>query len=131
MVADANDPLAPFMHILMFRVVPFLVLCVIAGAILGAFKQTVENTAIAAFRRLIHGPTKGDLRRPAITSRDVDSVKPSPPLPPVSRNVPHYPRCNALMVVRQSKRGARLGEQFWGCSSYPACRGTRELANSE
>jgi len=28
--------------------------------------------------------------------------------------------------LRTSKRGANAGYQFLGCSTYPACRGTRQ-----
>ncbi|UCV06849.1 restriction endonuclease [Dechloromonas denitrificans] len=35
------------------------------------------------------------------------------------------PQCGSGMVVRTAKRGASAGEKFWGCSRYPACRGTR------
>ncbi|TVS08559.1 MAG: hypothetical protein EA417_22595 [Gammaproteobacteria bacterium] len=31
------------------------------------------------------------------------------------------------MVKRTASRGANAGKQFWGCSRYPACRGTREI----
>lgn len=34
------------------------------------------------------------------------------------------PTCNSSMVRRTSKRGARAGTQFWGCSRYPKCKGT-------
>jgi hypothetical protein len=41
---------------------------------------------------------------------------------------PPCPRCGTTMVVRQVKReGPRQGEPFWGCPSFPKCRGTREL----
>jgi hypothetical protein len=32
------------------------------------------------------------------------------------------PRCGSSMVVRTAKRGSNAGNQFWGCSAYPACR---------
>ena len=35
------------------------------------------------------------------------------------------PTCGSWMVRRTAKRGYRRGNQFWGCSRYPACRGTR------
>ena len=35
------------------------------------------------------------------------------------------PSCGSRMVRRTAKRGYRRGSQFWGCSRYPACRGTR------
>jgi len=31
------------------------------------------------------------------------------------------------MVLRTSKRGANAGTQFWGCSTYPTCQGTRKF----
>lgn len=31
------------------------------------------------------------------------------------------------MVRRQARRGPNAGKEFWGCSRYPACKGTREL----
>lgn len=31
------------------------------------------------------------------------------------------PRCNSAMVLRDGRRG-----QFYGCSTFPRCRGTRE-----
>jgi restriction system protein len=38
---------------------------------------------------------------------------------------PACPRCRATMVLRQARRGPNAGEQFWGCPTYPVCRGTR------
>lgn len=35
---------------------------------------------------------------------------------------PACPRCGKAMVERSNKR---TGEVFWGCSAFPACRGTR------
>lgn len=32
------------------------------------------------------------------------------------------PRCGAVMVKRQAKRGAYAGNVFWGCSNYPECK---------
>jgi restriction system protein len=29
------------------------------------------------------------------------------------------------MLQRIAKRGSNAGNQFWGCSTYPACKGTR------
>ncbi len=38
---------------------------------------------------------------------------------------PGCPTCGKPMVWRTARRGSRLGSQFWGCPSFPACRGTR------
>jgi len=35
------------------------------------------------------------------------------------------PVCHSPMVRRTVKRGSKAGTQFWGCSRYPDCRGTR------
>jgi DNA-binding helix-hairpin-helix protein with protein kinase domain len=35
------------------------------------------------------------------------------------------PQCGGPMIRRMAKRGRRRGSLFWGCSRYPACRGTR------
>jgi len=40
-------------------------------------------------------------------------------------DAPRCPKCNGLMVLRKAGRGAHIGETFWGCNSFPKCRGTR------
>jgi restriction system protein len=45
--------------------------------------------------------------------------------------VPSCPSCDKPMILRTSKRGANAGNQFWGCSTYPACKGTRKFATSD
>lgn len=40
------------------------------------------------------------------------------------------PRCGSAMVRRVAKQGAAAGSVFWGCSRFPACRGTRAVAPS-
>jgi restriction system protein len=37
------------------------------------------------------------------------------------------PVCAKPMVRRTAKRGAHAGGEFWGCTGYPACRGTRPI----
>ena len=39
--------------------------------------------------------------------------------------VPECPLCSKPMALRTAGRGPRLGSQFWGCSGFPNCRGTR------
>ncbi|MBN9506676.1 MAG: topoisomerase DNA-binding C4 zinc finger domain-containing protein [Altererythrobacter sp.] len=58
---------------------------------------------------------------------------PTPPAPAPSRpmpsapssTVPSCPRCGSPMRRRTARRGSRAGRQFWGCSRYPGCTGTR------
>ncbi|MGD2118951.1 MAG: restriction endonuclease [Chromatiales bacterium] len=41
--------------------------------------------------------------------------------------VPNCPKCGAAMVLRTARKGQNAGSQFWGCSSFPQCKGTRAL----
>ena len=53
-------------------------------------------------------------------------TKAVPVLHAVSTTSAHAcPICQSAMVKRTAKRGANLGNAFWGCSQYPACKGTR------
>ncbi len=36
---------------------------------------------------------------------------------------PTCPKCGRDMINRTAKSGANAGKQFWGCSSFPQCRG--------
>lgn len=36
--------------------------------------------------------------------------------------MPKCPRCGGEMVLRKGKYG-----KFWGCKSYPKCKGTRQF----
>ena len=38
---------------------------------------------------------------------------------------PQCPKCGKPMLRRTIQRGSRQGQQFWGCSDYPNCNGTR------
>ncbi|MDI1310492.1 MAG: restriction endonuclease [Methylotenera sp.] len=37
---------------------------------------------------------------------------------------PQCPLCGSAMVKRIARKGANAGNEFWGCSAYPRCRGT-------
>lgn len=40
---------------------------------------------------------------------------------------PACPLCGKAMMSRMAHRGERAGKLFWGCTSFPACRGFREI----
>ncbi len=44
---------------------------------------------------------------------------------PAPAHQPECPRCGAAMQLRTARQGAHAGRSFWGCSTYPKCRGTR------
>lgn len=37
--------------------------------------------------------------------------------------IPACPRCGNSMILRTASKGDNKGNQFWGCSSFPRCRG--------
>jgi hypothetical protein len=45
-----------------------------------------------------------------------------------SGNPPACPNCGALMVLRTAKKGANVGEEFWGCPNYPKCKTIIKIA---
>ena len=47
------------------------------------------------------------------------------PVPGGDVAAPACPTCEAAMVRRMVRTGARAGASFWGCSRFPSCRGTR------
>jgi restriction system protein len=49
-----------------------------------------------------------------------------PPAPTPSQSMT-CPLCTRPMARRMAKRGVRAGSEFWGCSGYPNCRGTRPI----
>jgi hypothetical protein len=74
------------------------------------------------------GPTRSlDSVRRGDTWQPLGGVAHGVPFVPVMsepRNEPTCPKCRATMVRRI--RGSD-GAPFWGCSTFPTCRGTREL----
>ncbi len=43
------------------------------------------------------------------------------------RTIPLCTNCGSLMVLRTAHQGKHNGEQFWGCSKYPTCKGISQL----
>jgi restriction system protein len=74
------------------------------GKMLSALMHTVRNEST------ISAPQKAQPSKPA-------AVQPTSP--------PVCPSCGAGMTLRLARKGANAGNQFWGCTKYPMCRGTR------
>jgi four helix bundle suffix protein len=51
--------------------------------------------------------------------------QPEPSAPP--DRIPACPKCSKPMVLRTAKSGKNAGQQFWGCSAYPDCKGVVKL----
>ncbi|WP_459744626.1 topoisomerase DNA-binding C4 zinc finger domain-containing protein [Pseudomonas sp. 3A(2025)] len=54
-------------------------------------------------------------------------VKAQPAPAPVEPVAPACPHCKQTMVMRVARTGANAGGNFWGCASYPKCRGIRAI----
>lgn len=42
--------------------------------------------------------------------------------------VPACPKCGGGMIKRTARKGQNAGQEFWGCASYPQCRGMLGLS---
>ena len=65
------------------------------------------------------------------TSNSMESPAPQPQSPVQAPQAtakapaqPACPRCGAAMALRTARQGANAGNTFWGCTTYPKCRGT-------
>ena len=46
---------------------------------------------------------------------------------PLSTTAPFCPKCGSEMKKRVARQGANAGNEFWGCVSYPKCKGIRPV----
>ncbi|MEO5712810.1 MAG: four helix bundle suffix domain-containing protein [Luteolibacter sp.] len=56
--------------------------------------------------------------------------RPDPSNPPDLsdlKKIPACPLCGGQMALRTAKAGPNTGQQFWGCTGYPDCKGTQKL----
>ena len=90
----------------------------------GRFTKPAVDFAQGLNLTLIDGP----LLHAMITKVPSDvSAEISATTLPSSGQSPECPTCGNQMTRRTASRGARAGQQFWGCTAYPSCRGTRSL----
>lgn len=72
--------------------------------------------------------TQGGYSEQLATERLRQRSRRDPPDPSdQSDPVPRCPQCGKPMALRTAKTGQRAGQQFWGCTDYPACKGTVPL----
>jgi restriction system protein len=97
----------------------------------GRFTPEAEAFASGRSLRLLDSP---QLHRLLTQARGTSSAKPddrnkaghaSNAAPQAAKTAaPSCPKCTQPMVRRTAKKGANAGQEFWGCSDYPRCRGT-------
>jgi restriction system protein len=54
-------------------------------------------------------------------------ARPAPAPLPAPASTVECPKCGKAMVRRAATRGANEGKSFWGCTAFPACRGTQPI----
>ncbi len=47
-----------------------------------------------------------------------------------TQSSPACPKCGKPMLKRMQRKGQQQGREFWGCSDYPNCNGTRPVNES-
>jgi four helix bundle suffix protein len=62
------------------------------------------------------------------SQRQADAARRTDRTDPSDDYAPACPACGKGMVLRTARKGSLAGSQFWGCTSYPRCTGTRPLA---
>lgn len=45
----------------------------------------------------------------------------------IQSGAPSCPKCGKPMIKRMAKKGMNSGREFWSCSGYPECNGTRSI----
>jgi ssDNA-binding Zn-finger/Zn-ribbon topoisomerase 1 len=45
----------------------------------------------------------------------------------ITGDAPACPKCGKPMIKRVAKKGVNSGKEFWSCSGYPECSGTRKI----
>lgn len=103
------------------------------GFVVTSGRFTDDATSFASGRNvtLVDGPKLIGLIRQAKAGAGqaaarTGAAKANPPTA-ASAQAAACPLCAKPMVRRTAKRGANAGGEFWGCTGYPACRGTRSI----
>ncbi|RYX95129.1 MAG: hypothetical protein EOO28_11940 [Comamonadaceae bacterium] len=102
------------------------------GFVVTSGQFTAEAVAFASGRniKLVDGPALLRLIREDSASREPPArARPAAPVQTAPAKAafsatPTCPKCASPMIRRVAKRGTSAGNQFWGCSSFPGCKGT-------
>lgn len=88
--------------------------------------ETLNRMAEAAAKRIPRSGLAADRpeaeRDRTVHRRDRDDRRP---------NTPRCPKCGSAMRLKTIRNGERAGQQFWSCSEFPACDGTRNVRRDD
>lgn len=78
--------------------------------------------------RIVEDIEDGRLSKGFKTHREhVSNIKTNMNTKNILNNALVCPRCSSSLVLRVAKKGVYAGNEFYGCSSYPRCRFTRNI----
>jgi restriction system protein len=93
---------------------------------IGPFSADAKAFAEGRNIELVNANELLKARRPAARMAEPSPASSaSPAATPPTPQRPSCPKCGAPMVQRIAKQGPNAGETFYGCSTYPKCRGLR------
>ena len=72
--------------------------------------------------------TTSEVRQVGVTAPVVMAVSATVPSVTVE---PSCPKCGSAMVKRVAKQGGNQGQAFWGCTTFPRCRGVVPISGRE
>lgn len=85
------------------------------------YEPDIEDAIQQRFEEIVSESAKFKDELPMPSSEPVESI--------LRTGVPSCPVCGSPMILRTAKRGKRAGNQFYGCSNYPHCRGIVNLSD--
>jgi restriction system protein len=88
----------------------------------GQFTREAQDFAQGTNIKLIGGPELWGMIQGVQASMPITTSEPA--VGPTK----HCLKCGKKMIVRTAKRGPQVGQKFWGCTGYPACKSTMTLA---
>ncbi len=93
----------------------------------GRFTEAAIKFAEGRNVTLVDGPKLQVLLEKAQSSASRAAAGGQNPSIAQPMQAPTCPLCSKRLMKRTAKRGANAGSEFWGCTGYPACRGTRPV----
>lgn len=96
------------------------------GYVVTAGDFTADAQAFATGRNveLVNGARLQQLLQQG-RAREAIPLPPSSAAPAAAAAIPECPACTAPMARRMARKGANAGKEFWGCTRFPVCKGTR------
>ncbi|WP_432258848.1 restriction endonuclease [Cupriavidus sp. TMH.W2] len=91
--------------------------------------KLINGQALTALikRASAAAPTGSSTKPPAAASAPAPTAEPPQPTDMSPAAAPGCPRCGSAMIQRIARQGANAGKPFWGCATFPECRGVRGL----